>query len=157
MKKLILTLLLVAAGLSASAEMTECLSVVYDSGNVAMLPLTSVRRIDMTQTHISIVTEAGDPMEVAISDLKRLELKMADYVGITAAELSDMGVGITGGEVKVSGAPADAMVRIYNLTGIEVAAAKCSTTGEAALNLSHLPSGAYVLAINNFTKKFIKR
>lgn len=157
MKKIFLTTLLIAAAVSASAEITDCLSVVYKGGDVASLPLSSVRRIDLSASQLVISSYGNDPLEISIAELKRLEFGEADLTSLTDAELAQLGFGITASDVEITNAPANAQVRIYNVSGALVAQAVCSPQGDATINLSHLPTGAYIIAIDNFTKKFIKR
>ena len=156
MRKIFTTILTLAMASGAAQALEPSLTVVYSEGEPTVYAIADMKRIEVGETGITVVTKSA-AVDLALSDFKRLELGLSDITGLTDAELQSMGFAIVDGIINVTNAPASAQVNVYSMSGMLVFASQCDSDGNATINASSLPTGAYVMIINKFTKKFIIR
>lgn len=101
----------------------------------ATIPRVSVERFEFL-----------DAMPTSIEDVEMTD----DKTTVSHVELSDNGVSI-------NGLKTDSQVRLYTLSGKQLASATASIDGCAYLSLQSLPAGIYLITYNQTTFKFLKR
>lgn len=112
----------------------EDVMIVSDT-EVATIPRTLVERFEFL-----------DAMPTSIEDVEMTD----DKTTVSHVELSDNGVSI-------NGLKTDSQVRLYTLSGKQLASATASIDGCAYLSLQSLPTGIYLITYNQTTFKFLKR
>lgn len=75
--------------------------------------------------------------------------------GLPGTALPTFGLALNGGQLCLSGVAPDAVVTIYNLSGVPVASGRASAQGEATLAVGGLSRGAYLLSAPGFSTKII--
>lgn len=101
----------------------------------AIIPRVSVERFEFL-----------DAMPTSIEDVEMTD----DKTTVSHVELSDNGVSI-------NGLKTDSQVRLYTLSGKQLASATANIDGCAYLSLQSLPTGIYLITYNQTTFKFLKR
>ena len=156
MKKFFTTILSLAIAAVMAQAAVPSLTVVYAEGEPAVYAISDVKRIEIGANDLTMVT-AAETYNVALADIKSLELGVSEITGLSDADLQALGFAIVNGTIQVTNAPAGAQINVFNLSGVMVLAAQCDADGNATIDASSLPTGAYLLAINKFTQKFIIR
>ena len=101
----------------------------------ATIPRVSVERFEFL-----------DAMPTSIEDVEMTD----DKTAVSHVELSDNGVSI-------NGLKTDSQVRLYTLSGKQLASATANIDGCAYLSLQSLPTGIYLITYNQTPFKFLKR
>lgn len=102
----------------------------------------------------NVILHFGD--DTGTYDLADVTLSLDHAAGIGDVATYTFSGAIDGNTAKVSGAAPGARIDIYDINGTAVRNATAGADGEAAIDLTTLPAGTYIMAAGNKFIKFVK-
>ena len=107
-------------------------------------------------TNLKVTSSAGDTT-FALADVLQFTYDKRDTSGINETVTEPTGVIFKDDVLVVSQLKVNAVVSVYGLDGILVRQWKAPHAGTFRLSLSELPSGLYLVKVDNITYKIMKR
>ncbi len=99
-----------------------------------------------------MTTADEQPVVFELDDVASIDFPGAQSgVGSTDAPAAGITVAVSGSAVTFGNIPAGSMVEVFSASGAAVKALRAS--GNLTLDRSELPSGVYIVRINNFVTK----
>lgn len=143
---LFIVLFAVIAGSSSMAQ-TTCLTLNFTTGDVAKFALNEQPVMTFGESNVMIATSAGLNVSYERADVKDFNFTQGTTSGISeAAADGTLTVDLTTPDVLVVRANKLGNVAVYNAAG-QLAATATAADGVATVDISALPTGVYVVAV----------
>ncbi len=150
-KQFLLFALLVAAVFSAGAAEVALRVTGIDGGESVFL-LDRQPEVAFLAGKLQVTTADEQPVVFELDDVASIDFPGAQSgVGSTDAPAAGITVAVSGSAVTFGNIPAGSMVEVFSASGAAVKALRAS--GNLTLDRSELPSGVYIVRINNFVTK----
>ena len=144
---------------TAAAWADSGIIVVAPDGSTSEYAYSAIEQVRLDSDGVKIVTSAG-AVPVAYADIERIELNAQVNTAvevITAAGNMALWISDGGAVLNLAGAPAARDFSIVDMAGMTLAASQTDADGAARADIANLPSGAYILVIqNSHSVKFVK-
>ncbi len=158
-KKYIIPLILAAVGVGwgQAAEPNPLSVVPAGEGSVRQFPIDKIDKITFDGANM-IVTTADGSEALPVSQIEKLCFDLEyDGVGEVAADLADgLHTAISGGILSVTAGPGTAIhIAVYDTAGMLRHAVNATAT--ASVDFNTMPSGIYIIKVNDKTIKYMNR
>ncbi|SEM85283.1 Por secretion system C-terminal sorting domain-containing protein [Prevotella sp. ne3005] len=138
------------------AAQVETLVVKLKNGSETAFFLKDKPQVKFEGTNLKVTSSAGDTT-FALADVLQFTYDKRDTSGINETVTEPTGVIFKDDVLVVSQLKVNAVVSVYGLDGILVRQWKAPHAGTFRLSLSELPSGLYLVKVDNITYKIMKR
>lgn len=153
---LALLVLLTVFCVGTRAAQVETLVVKLKNGSETAFFLKDKPQVKFEGTNLKVTSSAGDTT-FALADVLQFTYDKRDTSGINETVTEPTGVIFKDDVLVVSQLKVNAVVSVYGLDGILVRQWKAPHAGTFRLSLSELPSGLYLVKVDNITYKIMKR
>ncbi len=153
---LALLVLLTVFCVGTRAAQVETLVVKLKNGSETAFFLKDKPQVKFEGTNLKVTSSAGDAT-FALADVLQFTYDKRDTSGINETVTEPTGVIFKDDVLVVSQLKVNAVVSVYGLDGILVRQWKAPHAGTFRLSLSELPSGLYLVKVDNITYKIMKR
>ena len=153
---LALLVLLTVFCVGTRAAQVETLVVKLKNGSETAFFLKDKPQVKFEGTNLKVTSSAGDAT-FALADVLQFTYDKRDTSGINETVTEPTGVIFKDDVLVVSQLKVNAVVSVYGLDGILVRQWKAPHAGIFRLSLSELPSGLYLVKVDNITYKIMKR
>ena len=155
-KRLLLLSFLTATAVGMYADQFEILVVKLKNGTETEFFLKDKPQVRFEGTDLKVTSSLGDT-SFALADVLRFTYTKREGTGIDEIIDNKKGIGIQDGVLVISQLEAGTNVSIYSLDGKLLRQSNAQHAGTFRLSLSELPSGIYLVKIDNVTYKITKR
>ena len=153
---LALLVLLTVFCVGTRAAQVETLVVKLKNGSETAFFLKDKPQVKFEGTNLKVTSSAGDAT-FALADVLQFTYDKRDTSGINETVTEPTGVIFKDDVLVVSQLKVNAVVSVYGLDGMLVRQWKAPHAGTFRLSLSELPSGLYLVKVDNITYKIMKR
>jgi len=155
-QKLLLLMLFVASSMGVcAADQLLTLIVELKNGSQTAFFLKDKPQVKFEGTNLKVTSTAGD-VTFLLADVKTFTYAKKDPTGIDEQVAEPTGVAFQNNVLVISQLKANAAVCVYAMDGKLVRQLKATRYGTYRLNLSELPSGLYLVKVENTTYKITK-
>lgn len=153
----VLLLLTILVETTAWSEDMRSLVVWLKSGKTVVLNLETLPKTVFKEGNIDI-TATGFSTSYPISEVLKFTNFTQDEIDHLPS-LKDNPISITqrGNEIVLANLPEKAAINVYSVDGVKAMTIPAPAMGQATIDLDHLPVGIYVIKINTYNYKFMKR
>lgn len=155
-KVLVLLMFLTVFSVGTRAAQVETLIVKLKNGSETAFFLKDKPQVKFEGANLIVTSSAGDTT-FALADVLRFTYDKRDASGINETVTEPTGVFFKDDVLVVSQLKVNALVSVYGLDGVLVRQWKAPHAGTFRLSLSELPSGLYLVKVDNITYKIMKR
>ena len=157
MRKIVFPFVLLFLPFSAIANepMTNLIVWAKDGTKVAYA-LCEKPKVTFTETDL-VVTTKGVEVNYALENIARFTYEVDEATSIMGAGNDGLLFMCNGESLLFPSLPFNATIAIYTFDGLLVMKETVKTTGEYVLPLYRLNDGVYVINVNGFTSKIVKR
>jgi len=155
-QKLLILMLFVASSLGVcAADRLATLIVELKNGSTTAFFLKDRPQVKFSGTDLKVSSATGD-VTFALADVKTFTYAKKDPSGVDEQVLDPAGVAFENNVLVISQLKANAIACVYAMDGKLVRQLRATRYGTYRLNLSELPSGLYLVKVENVTYKITK-
>lgn len=153
---LILTVLLSVLPVSLFADTVTSLVVVKKDKTTATFELATKPQVTFEGTDLKIIDEGNATTFIPLADIVRYYFETHDASGITEIKSDGTTIDYQDGVLVLSGLKSGTSAQVFSTDGRMVQTLTANYNGTFRLSLSSLPTGVYVVKVNDTTYKILK-